>query len=123
MLRSDSLLPLLSYLLKSFGCMKIVYGSNSWPQELEGGVWEKSGPLIRLVTMESATYAVPKEAFHDQISLDADHSEMVKYDLPSEERYIAVLMRLKECVQRVPEFVGAGPKGVILAECNLNQVE
>jgi hypothetical protein len=54
--------------------------------------------------MDSATYAVPEEAFHNQISLDADHSNMVKYGNPFEESYAAVVTKLKECVQtKVPE--------------------
>jgi hypothetical protein len=48
--------------------------------------------------MESATHAIPREAFHDQISLDTDHSGLVKFDNASEEKYLSVLVMLNQCM-------------------------
>jgi hypothetical protein len=54
--------------------------------------------VIRLVTKESATHALPSEEFRDQISIDANHFDMVKYDTAYEGKYIVVFTRLKECM-------------------------
>ncbi|KAI5793482.1 hypothetical protein FPQ18DRAFT_304789 [Pyronema domesticum] len=56
-----------------------VCDSNSI-EETPDGSWKQTGARLRLVTIESATHAIPTEAFHDQISLDTDHSGLVKFE-------------------------------------------
>jgi hypothetical protein len=68
-------------------------------QKTKDGAWTKTGAPVRLVTMASATQAIPSEKFHDQISLDADHSGMVKFNNEYDSKYVSVLVRLKECVE------------------------
>jgi hypothetical protein len=41
------------------------------------------------------------KSFHNQISIDSDHSNIVKYDHSSDDRFIIVLTKLKECVQKL----------------------
>ncbi|KAI5793612.1 hypothetical protein FPQ18DRAFT_171791 [Pyronema domesticum] len=67
-------------------------------EETADGSWKQTGPRLRLVAMESATHAIPREAFHDQISLDMDHSGLVKFDNASEEKYLSVLVMLNQCM-------------------------
>lgn len=49
--------------------------------------------------MESATQAIPSERVHDQISLNADHSGMVKFNNNFDGNYVSVVVRLRECVK------------------------
>ncbi|KAI5785472.1 hypothetical protein FPQ18DRAFT_87842 [Pyronema domesticum] len=70
-------------------------------EEVQNGTWKRIGPFLISVTMESATYAIPNEEFHNQISLDSDHSNMVKYDHSSDSGFIIVLTKLKECVHKL----------------------
>lgn len=67
-------------------------------QEAENGTWKRTGQILRSVTMESATYAVPNEESHNQIPLDSDHSNIVKCDHSSDGGFIIVITKLKECV-------------------------
>ncbi|KAI5788556.1 P-loop containing nucleoside triphosphate hydrolase protein [Pyronema domesticum] len=70
-------------------------------EEVQNGTWKRTGQLLISVTRESATYAVPNEEFHNQISLDSDHSNIVKYDQSSDDRFIIVLTKLKEYVHKL----------------------
>jgi hypothetical protein len=65
--------------------------------------------------MDSATHAVPNEAFRHQISIDYNHSNMVKYDTPLDTKYVSVLVPLKECVKNcseIPVFTAGSNPGV-----------
>jgi len=62
------------------------------------GRWTRSGGMIRVVTRESATLALPTEAIHMQIGIDADHSNMVKFTDNCDHHYITVRDRLLDCV-------------------------
>ena len=61
--------------------------------------------MIRMVTSESATCALPSEAIHMQIPIDADHSTMVKFSDSHDPHYITVRDRLYECVKKAPEII------------------
>jgi hypothetical protein len=61
--------------------------------------------MIRMVTSDSATWALPTEAIHAQIPIDADHSAMVKYCDNHDPHYIAVRDRLYECVKKAPGII------------------
>jgi len=39
------------------------------------GSWTRSGEMIRLVPQESATFALPIEAMHQQIAINADQTD------------------------------------------------
>jgi hypothetical protein len=56
--------------------------------------------MIRVVTSDSATWALPTEAIHMQIPIDADHFAMVKYSDNSDHHYRTVRDRLYECVKK-----------------------
>jgi hypothetical protein len=49
--------------------------------------------------MESATRAVPTEALHEQVPIDTDHSEMVKFRNMGDFNYITIKDRRSKCVQ------------------------
>lgn len=57
---------------------------------------------------EPATYVVPNDYVHNQIALDADHSNMIKYDNAFKDLFIIVLTKLKECVQNLKNASSSG---------------
>lgn len=60
-----------------------------------------------LVEHTSATHAGPNEKNHDQLSIDADHSDIVKFDDESNHNYVVV-------AERICNLVSLGP--TVLAE-------
>ena len=71
----------------------------------DDGRWEREGPMVRMVTSDSATWALPTEAIHMQIPIDADHSTMVKFSDNSDPDYSTVRDRLYECVKKAPGII------------------
>lgn len=67
---------------------------------------------MRLVTQESATWAIPSEALHDQVPIDADHSAMVKFTDRADRNYLSAVQRLKECVEHAADIVGQRLEGL-----------
>jgi len=63
--------------------------------------------MIRVVTQESATFALPNEAIHQQIAIDANHSDMVKFADNCDHHYITVRERLSECVGNALSIIEA----------------
>jgi hypothetical protein len=64
----------------------------------EDGNWNRSGEMVRIVTEESATWALPTEANYGRIPIDANHSDMVKFTDRNDRHYMTVLERLHGCV-------------------------
>jgi hypothetical protein len=58
-----------------------------------------------LVEYTSATYAGPNERNYDQLSIDADHSDIVKFDDPSNPYYVVVAERVRKLVVLGPEVL------------------
>jgi len=86
----------------------------------DDGHWERDGPMVRVVTSDSATWALPTDAIHMQIPIDADHSTMVKFPDNSDPHYITVRDRLYECVKKAPSTIEnrlARGAPVSLGEC------
>jgi hypothetical protein len=78
------------------------------------------GPMVRMVTRGSATWALPTEAIHMQIPIDADHSTMVKYSDNYDPHYITVRDRLYRCVKSAPGIIeNRLARGASLGECML----
>jgi len=71
------------------------------------GRWARNGEMVRVVTRESATFALPTEPIHMQLGIDADHSSMVKFADNSDHHYIRVRDRLSECVRNAPSIIEA----------------
>jgi hypothetical protein len=71
-------------------------------KELKDGNWVRSGPMVRIVTEESATWALPTETRYMRKPIDADHSDMVKFTDESDRHYMTVLDRLHDCVEKAP---------------------
>jgi len=63
--------------------------------------------MIRLVTPESATYGLPSGPMCQQIPIDADHSNMVKFSDVWDRYYMIVRDALAECVRGSPAIVRA----------------
>ena len=71
-----------------------------------------------VVSRDSATGSAPSENFHDQIAIQANHSEMVKFNSPDNGDYRAVTLRIGDLVRDAPKVVrkrfgkhGRNPKG------------
>jgi hypothetical protein len=58
-----------------------------------------------LVEHTSATHAGPTEKNYDQLAIDADHSDIVKFDDPSNPYYVVVAERVRKLVALGPEVV------------------
>lgn len=67
--------------------------------------WEKTGPEVMMVPFTSATYAGMNEKVHDQIPIEADHSEIVKFGDPSSPDYLIIESRIKELVDKAPKVI------------------
>ena len=74
------------------------------------GSWTRSGEMIRLVTQESATLALP---MHQQIAIDADHSKMVKFTNRRDQSYEIVEGRLSECAKGAQNIIEARLEGAV----------
>lgn len=66
-----------------------------------------TGEMIRVVTQDSATYALPTDPIHMQLGIDADHLSMVKFTDPFDHRYSIIRERLSQCVAKAPGIVEA----------------
>ncbi|KAI5839139.1 hypothetical protein DFP73DRAFT_614623 [Morchella snyderi] len=62
-------------------------------KEVRPGVWARSKPYVRMVTEESAKHAVKNGQY---ISMDADHSSIVKFTNGSDQNYQIVRRKLLE---------------------------
>ncbi len=58
-----------------------------------------------MVTPHSATYAGNNEQPHDQIGLNSDHSDMVKFSDPNDPEYLIVGNRVKDLVEKAPDVI------------------
>jgi len=98
------------------GCQIVSFFENRDTRAVDlrpDGSWARSGEMIRLVTQESATFALPTEAMHQQIAIDADHSKMVKFTSRYDQSYKIVEGRLSECVKDAPNIIEARLASVV----------
>jgi hypothetical protein len=81
---------------------------------MPGGAWERTGKPVRMVTEESATWFTCDEETHNQIPLNADHSNLVKFTGKADPNYLHVLSKFKHMVKKAHEigeheYVAKGP--------------
>lgn len=67
--------------------------------------YERTGPLVRMVTRDSATYSGPNEKIYQQLNIDADHSDIVKFGSRSNFDYMTVRSKIRECVEEAPRAI------------------
>lgn len=58
-----------------------------------------------MVEHASATFAGPSEMTYDQISIDADHFDIVKFDDQSNPEYLIIASRITKLVEKGPNIV------------------
>ncbi|KAL9487937.1 hypothetical protein ACSS6W_000214 [Trichoderma asperelloides] len=68
----------------------------------ETGRWERTGPKVMMVGHTSAAYAHQNEKFYNRLSINADHSEMVKFDNISNPDYSIIQDKIKDLVNGAP---------------------
>jgi hypothetical protein len=69
-----------------------------------------------MVTKDSATWTLPRENIHQQIPIDADNANMVKYSKPWNEHYVRVRSSLHEFLGKAPGIVEARLKQLAAKE-------
>ncbi|KAH0557097.1 hypothetical protein GP486_005115 [Trichoglossum hirsutum] len=67
--------------------------------------WERTGRKVMMVPMTSATHIGKNEQTYDHISIDADHSDMVKFSDPSDRDYIIIESRIRGLANDAPGIV------------------
>jgi hypothetical protein len=73
-------------------------------KETEDGQWQRTGQPVRIVTKESATWFMSEEDVHNQISVNSDHSNLVKFTSRIDENYLAVSSKMRDMVKKAPEI-------------------
>ncbi|KAL6792985.1 hypothetical protein J3E68DRAFT_451420 [Trichoderma sp. SZMC 28012] len=74
-----------------------------WNSETKS--WERTGPEVMMVPQNSAIYAGPNEKPYDQLPIEADHSEIVKFSDASNSDYIIIQSRIEKWVKRAPAVI------------------
>ncbi len=73
---------------------------------MEDGRILRDGPPCIMVTRDSAYRIGPTDNFHDEIALDTDHSNLVKFSSKSDGIYPRVVEKMKPLVKDAPAVVG-----------------
>ncbi|KAF8532917.1 hypothetical protein BDD12DRAFT_535075 [Trichophaea hybrida] len=71
----------------------------------EIGQWTRDGPSVILVEKVSAVDTVPNEAKHNQIPIDRDHSNIVKFTGRSDTYYVTLRRHLKRFAADGPAVI------------------
>ncbi|KAL7955267.1 hypothetical protein V8C34DRAFT_327435 [Trichoderma compactum] len=85
-----------------------VYETKTTPTvklNLKTKSWERTGPEVMMVPQNSAIYAGPNEKHYDQLPIEADHSEIVKFSDASNSDYIIIQSRMDKWVQKAPAVI------------------
>ncbi|KAK1252195.1 hypothetical protein MKX08_003382 [Trichoderma sp. CBMAI-0020] len=71
----------------------------------ETGTWERTGPEVMMVGHTSATNAHQNEKTYNRLSINSDHSEMVKFSDISNPDYLNIQSRLVDLVNSAPTAI------------------
>ncbi|KAH0541631.1 hypothetical protein FGG08_003921 [Glutinoglossum americanum] len=69
------------------------------------GEWKRTGPRVMMVPRISATHSGPNEKIDDQLPIDANHSDIVKFSDPSNPDYVIIESRIKKLVADAPTVI------------------
>ncbi|KAI9766642.1 MAG: hypothetical protein M1839_004797 [Geoglossum umbratile] len=69
--------------------------------------WERTGPRVMMVPKASAIHAGKNEQAYNHLPIDADHSDMVKFNDPSDQNYIIVKKRIEKLADDAPRIIKA----------------
>lgn len=61
--------------------------------------------MVLMVTEASATYSGPTEKIHDQLSIDANHSDITKFSGPDNQDFLIIRQRIVDMAKRAPEAI------------------
>ncbi|KAH8667741.1 hypothetical protein BGZ61DRAFT_365055 [Ilyonectria robusta] len=67
--------------------------------------WERTGEKVMMVPVTSATNSGPNEKAYDRLSIDADHSNIVKFSDQSDEDYVIIESRIRRLVADAPGVI------------------
>lgn len=82
-----------------------VYETRPTATVEEASGWRRTGTPVLMVDRKSATYATPEECQGDIFSIDADHSNIVKFDNNSCQEYLNVRSKLLDLVGRAQAVI------------------
>lgn len=68
-------------------------------------MWKQTGPNVLMVSRDSATGATPEENQDDIFSIDANHSDIVKFKNNACPDYLNVRSRIIGLVQNAPGVI------------------
>ncbi|KAI9862990.1 MAG: hypothetical protein M1813_004163 [Trichoglossum hirsutum] len=71
----------------------------------ETGRWERTGPRVMMVPKASAIHAGKNEQTYNHLPIDADHSDMVKFNDPSDQNYIVIEKRIEKLADDAPGII------------------
>ncbi|KAI1391513.1 uncharacterized protein F4822DRAFT_396967 [Hypoxylon trugodes] len=71
----------------------------------ETASWRRTGPRVMMVEHMSAIHATSREKYYDQLPIDADHSDLVKFPDQADHNYAFVEKRIIELVSEGPNIV------------------
>ncbi|KAL7964407.1 hypothetical protein HDV63DRAFT_415383 [Trichoderma sp. SZMC 28014] len=71
----------------------------------ETGTWERTGPEVMMVEHTSATNAHQNEKTYNRLSINSNHSEMVKFSDISNPDYLNIQSRLVDLVNGAPSAI------------------
>lgn len=71
----------------------------------ETASWERTGSKIMMVPFTSAIHAGPNEKVYNQIPIEANHSEIIKFSDTSNHDYLIIESRIRELVAKAPEVI------------------
>ncbi|KAH8679043.1 hypothetical protein BGZ60DRAFT_513281 [Tricladium varicosporioides] len=67
--------------------------------------WAKTGEKVMMVPKISATYASINEKKYDQLPINADHSNIVKFSDSSDDDYVIIQSRISQWVKDAPRVI------------------
>ncbi|EHK19922.1 uncharacterized protein TRIVIDRAFT_122435, partial [Trichoderma virens Gv29-8] len=81
-----------------------IYETRMTPT-IQTASWERTGSKVMMVPFTSAIHAGPNEKVYDQIPIEADHSEIVKFSDISNPDYLMMESRIRELVAKAPGII------------------
>jgi hypothetical protein len=72
---------------------------------MKKGTWERTGKRVMMVPQNSAIHAGKNEKSYDQLFIDGDHSNIVKFNNPSDPDYRIIESRMKRLMDDGPQVI------------------
>ncbi|KAI5842099.1 hypothetical protein DFP73DRAFT_554359 [Morchella snyderi] len=74
-------------------------------QQSASGIWNRTGPMVEMVTKESALDWLAKDKRHTRIPRNVDHSTLAKFTSNADHDYESLRCHILECVEDASKIV------------------